>query len=118
MNAILDTCALLDVMLVGYQPPVEGPWGASAISWCEIAWKNKLGKLNLGPNRDDFFKDLQIAGVHPISIEHDLTLAAVDLNWAHRDPADRLIVALAIERQLPLITRDEHVQGFYRNCLW
>ena len=118
MNAIMDTCALLDLMLVGYQPPIEGPWGASAISWCEIAWKNKLGKLNLGPNRDDFFEDLQLAGVHSIPIEPQHTLAAVDLNWPHRDPADRLIVALANERQLPLITRDETIRAFYRHCIW
>lgn len=118
MNAVLDTCALLDLLLANYQPPLPGPWAASSISWCEIAWKNRLGKLNLGPDRQAFFDDLQQAGVRPVSIDHDLCLAAIDLAWDHRDPADRLIVALARQRSLPLITRDQVITNWYPHCFW
>jgi PIN domain nuclease of toxin-antitoxin system len=118
VNAVLDTCALLDLMLRGYTPPVPGPWAASAISWCEIAWKNRLGQLNLGPDRNAFFDDLVAVGVHALPIDPELTLAAVDLPWDHRDPADRLIVALAQQRRLPLITRDAIITAWYPHCRW
>lgn len=118
MNAVLDTCALLDLLLSGYQPPISPPWAASAISWCEIAWKERHGQLHLGGQRQAFFADLAQAGVIPIAIDHHQALAAVDLEWAHRDPADRLIVALARSRQLPLITRDRTITAFYQDCRW
>jgi len=118
VNAILDTCALLDLLLVGYQPPLPAPWGASAISWCEIAWKHRHGHLDLGEHREDFFADLRRIGVVEIPISGQLCLAAVDLAWEHSDPADRLIVATAKARALPLITRDRVITAFYRPCRW
>ncbi|TVR12269.1 MAG: PIN domain-containing protein [Planctomycetota bacterium] len=118
MNAVLDTCALLDVILQGYQPPIPSPWAASAISWCEIAWKERNGQLDLGGQRHIFFADLINAGVVPIAIDHHHTLAAVDVQWSHRDPADRLIVALASSQQLPLITRDRLITAYYHDCRW
>jgi PIN domain nuclease of toxin-antitoxin system len=45
-------------------------------------------------------------------------VAATDLAWDHRDPADRLIVATAEDLALPLITRDRIIQGFYGRCRW
>jgi PIN domain nuclease of toxin-antitoxin system len=48
-----------------------------------------------------------------------IAIAAVDLNWAHTDPADRLIVASAQVHEAPLITADECIQdsGLVR-CIW
>lgn len=118
-SAVLDTCALLDLLLAGYRPPVHlpPPWTASAISWCEIAWKHRLGRLDLG-DRDRFLADLERVGVRVEPIDHRLAVAAVDLAWDHRDPADRLIVALAQRLELPLVTRDEVIRGFYGKSLW
>ncbi len=117
MNAILDTCAVLDLLLAGYTPPIPAPWGASAISWCEIAWKHRQGRLNLG-DRDAFFAALRAVGVQSIPITAELTVAAVDLDWDHRDPADRLIVALARQTGLPLLTRDSIITGFHSTSRW
>lgn len=118
MNAVLDTCALLDLILTGYRPPVPAPWAASAISWCEIAWKHRHGRIWLGDERDLFFAHLEAAGVAALPIDRHQALEAVDLAWDHRDPADRLIVALARRRRLPLVTRDEVLRAFHPDCCW
>ena len=118
MNAVLDTCALIDLLLAGYRPPLPAPWGASAISWCEIAWKHRHGQLALGAHRDRFFADLRAVGVVDVPVTARLAVAATDLAWDHRDPADRLIVATAEDLALPLITRDRIIQGFYGRCRW
>ncbi len=118
MNALLDTCALLDLLLAGYRPPVPAPWAASAISWCEIAWKHRNGQLDLGPNRDLFFADLRRIGIRELPITGQLCLDAADLEWEHRDPADRLIVASARAFALPVITRDRVIAAFHRDCRW
>lgn len=118
MNAVLDTCALLDLLLAGYRPPLPAPWAASAISCCEIAWKHRHGQLDLGSQRDRFFADLQRVGVVEVPITARLAVAATDLDWEHRDPADRLIVATATELALPLITRDRVIATCYGDCRW
>ena len=40
-----------------------------------------------------------------------IAIRAAELDWKHRDPADRLIVATAIELGAPLLTRDERIQS-------
>lgn len=42
---------------------------------------------------------------------------ALDQAWV-RDPFDRLIVANANVNDAPLITKDEHIRGHYRQSIW
>jgi PIN domain nuclease of toxin-antitoxin system len=49
----------------------------------------------------------------------DLTwLKNLALDWEHRDPADRTIVALATLRHLDLVTKDRDIAASYPKTLW
>ncbi|MDE2005759.1 MAG: PIN domain-containing protein [Rhodospirillales bacterium] len=45
-------------------------------------------------------------------------LAAGALDWAHRDPFDRLLAAQARERSLPLVSGDEAFRGRDIALIW
>lgn len=79
---------------------------SSASAW-EIATKNRLGKL---PQADaligGYERHLRRASIRsmPISTEH--ALLAGGLEWANRDPFDRVIAATAMVEGLTLVTDD------------
>jgi PIN domain nuclease of toxin-antitoxin system len=56
--------------------------------------------------------------VTTVAVDAETFLAAVDLEWAHRDPADRLIVALAQSKNARLVTCDRVIASFYPRCVW
>jgi len=45
----------------------------------------------------------------PVHITNEIAWQAAAFDWAHRDPADRLICATALENDLILITRDRKI---------
>jgi len=45
----------------------------------------------------------------PIQMTIRIAWRSVTLNWTHRDPADRMICATALENDLILITRDRKI---------
>ena len=47
--------------------------------------------------------------VLPVTIE--IALTAAQLDWPHRDPCDRHIVATAVVHKLPLLTIDEKIHA-------
>ena len=120
MSAVLDTCALLRWTTEDYQLPAvagEDPL-LSAVTWCEIAWKHRLGKLPLAPNYTGWQSQVDRLGLVTVPIDRDLFVAAVELDWSHRDPADRLIGALAQRERSWLITCDPVIREFYQRCAW
>jgi PIN domain nuclease of toxin-antitoxin system len=52
---------------------------------------------------------LSQVNIEQVPVDTDLWLESLDLDWGHRDPADRLIVALAKQRDLPILTLDNPV---------
>lgn len=76
----------------------------SAASVWEVAIKHRLRKLPVSPRS---FRDSMVgagAKILPITAEHALHEAALD--EVHADPFDRLLVAVALEEQLTLLTAD------------
>lgn len=75
----------------------------SAVSACEIAIKQAVGKLR-GPDdlhlaiRENGFLEL------PIVIRHGLALANLPLH--HRNPFDRILIAQAQAERLTIVTAD------------
>ena len=93
---------------------------ASAISIWELAIKVKRGKLELPISVEEFVRRLQRGGVvEVLAVDSATWLASVALEWDHRDPADRVIVATALQRQVPLLTKDEAMHAFGGvSCIW
>ncbi|MBA3919097.1 MAG: PIN domain nuclease [Gemmatimonas sp.] len=91
----------------------------SAVSFWEIGSKARSGRLVLPSSFSDFV-DL-VSSIDRVTIlSADLAewLEAADLVWDHRDPADRLIVATARLRDIPLISSDRAIQKSYRLTIW
>ncbi len=85
----------------------------SSISLWEIGVKLRNGKLRLPLTVDRFAKHLQASGfVRSVDITDEIWLENLRLDWNHKDPADRTIVATSRMLALSLITRDEEIQKF------
>jgi PIN domain nuclease of toxin-antitoxin system len=118
VNLLLDTHVLLwwDSSGPALNPKVretirahENNVFVSAVSVLEIAIKRRLGKIifqgpiaaTIGGNG---FHELPIL---PVDGEN-----AGDLEWAHSDPFDRLLVAQAIRLGFTLLTADRAIRTF------
>ena len=114
-SLLLDTCALIWLatgsnelsketrLLIARAPRVF----VSAVSAWEIAVKCYKGKLTLPCDPRRWFTgviekyDLDVLG-----LDLDEMLAASELPWHHKDPADRFIIATAQKNSLPVVTGD------------
>lgn len=120
MSVVLDSCALLRWFGQGESLPeaaVDSRLLTPAVTWCEIAWKHRLGRLPLPLARDAWLAQCTLL-VETVAVDRDLFLAAVDLDWAHRDPADRLIVALARREGALIATSDGAIRAYHPQCVW
>lgn len=89
--------------------PANTVWFTSASAW-ELAIKVRAGKLTVDVAR--LVSSLYGNGVRLLGIGVDDAIAAGALDWAHRDPFDRMIVAQALRMQLHVVTRDASMRGF------
>jgi len=93
--------------------------GISAISVWEVGWKIKMGKLRLPITTEALYDRLRkIDRVRFLPTTADIWLETVALDWDHRDPADRVIVATAALNNCPLVTSDEPIRQFYDRTIW
>jgi len=91
----------------------------NAISLWELGLKAKRGKLYLPVTIREFVARLE--RVASLSIQPtylDIWLHSLELDWAHRDPADRIIVAAADLLGCPLVTSDQRIREFYPLSVW
>lgn len=93
---------------------------ASAISLWELGVKIRAGKLSLPIPLNEFARRVETSGVvELVPVDASLWLRTVALDWAHRDPADRVIVSTALEKGLPILTKDETLHAFDGvKCVW
>jgi PIN domain nuclease of toxin-antitoxin system len=130
MKIILDTCALIwwsldpDLLSVSAKnlcDEMEQKKNGlvASISLWEIALKVKNNKLDLGIDLNVYINTLFRSDViQIIPIDVDLWVNSVNLDWDHRDPADRVVVALADKYQAELITKDTIIKNFYSLTVW
>ena len=85
----------------------------SAITAWEIAWKQAKGQLELGmPPRAWFDLAISVQQVRETPITSSIALRAAELPRLHGDPADRFIIATALEFGIPLVTPDQHIAQY------
>lgn len=128
MSCVLDTCALLWLTLDPSQlspsakkflKRVISGYTVSAISFWEIGQKVRKGTLDIGCLPSQYLSlvnKTQEISIQPVGAE--IALGSTQLDWSHKDPADRIIVQTAIELNLPLLTADTVIQKFYSKSIW
>jgi PIN domain nuclease of toxin-antitoxin system len=93
---------------------------ASSISIWELGIKIKRGQLEIGTGVEEFARRIERSGVvELVPVDTAVWLRSLELDWDHRDPADRVIVATALIVGRPLLTRDRVLHDFAGvPCLW
>jgi len=97
---------------------VENQCFFSIASIWEIAIKIKLNKLQI---ESDFNKIIDFCiqneiDILPIAFEHIQELNRLDFH--HRDPFDRLIIAQGIVEKLTILTKDENFKFYNAKSFW
>jgi PIN domain nuclease of toxin-antitoxin system len=128
-RVVLDTSALLfwtlapDQLSVRARAAIDAAapfgWLASAISLWEISLKVQRKQLSLGVSFSEYVQRLQLVdGLVLAPVDVRTWLRTLELEWAHRDPADRVIVATAELQSLPLVTSDAEMGRYYADVVW
>jgi PIN domain nuclease of toxin-antitoxin system len=119
--ALLDTCTLL--WLVSNASALSHAARAaieaadvvyvSPISVFEIGRKNQRGSLTLPLPPIEWYESARERhGLVEISLTGRIMARAAALSPIHKDPADRFLIATAMEWGTPLITPDEHIRQY------
>lgn len=77
----------------------------SVASIWEVALKHRIGRLAVAP--EPFRDGMREAGALILSLTDVHILGTSELEAAHRDPFDRLLVSVALAERLTLLTADE-----------
>ncbi|MFH1117870.1 MAG: type II toxin-antitoxin system VapC family toxin [Pseudomonadota bacterium] len=91
----------------------------SVASLWEIAIKTSLGRLILGRPFEELIPEqiiLNAIEILPIDLE-DLTMVT-KLPFHHRDPFDRLIIAQAMTRAVPIVGKDAEFARYPVDLIW
>ena len=116
VSVLLDTCALLamargDLPVRAARLLETAPEAlVSAVCPWEVAIKVAAGKLQLTQAPAHWFRQLaERYHLQEVALDATTACAAAALPPVHRDPFDRVIVALALSRTLTILTSDENI---------
>jgi PIN domain nuclease of toxin-antitoxin system len=91
----------------------------SAVIGFEIAVKYSLGKLKLAePPREFMENRIRKNALSPLPVTLAHTYRVAHLPFHHRDPFDRLLVAQALEEDLPLLSADAILSEYGVRRTW
>jgi PIN domain nuclease of toxin-antitoxin system len=121
MNVLLDTCALIwlvngDTALS--RPALEaiqGAWAAhvSAVTAWELGIKHSKNKIELGEALERWFERvIEQHSLCDFPLDSRSAIRASRLPALHADPADRLLIATAIEHGMTLLTPDPIIRKY------
>uniref|UniRef100_Q3ATW9 PIN domain-containing protein n=1 Tax=Chlorobium chlorochromatii (strain CaD3) TaxID=340177 RepID=Q3ATW9_CHLCH len=127
MDYLIDTHALIWFINGDTQLPdkaqkiiknIDNKCYISIASIWEIAIKISLDKLDLNGGFDEISKiivryDFELL---PISIEHIAEI--IGLEFHHRDPFDRMIIAQGLVENISIITKDKIFTNYNVKIIW
>lgn len=126
MRLLLDASALLGVFYkqfpLGGRTRAEIANVATEVWVCpasayEIEWKQRIGKLKAPPIPD--WKTMLTARGYQISnLDLSHYVAATRLPMLHRDPWDRLLIALALSEGMTIASSDRHFAAYGVPVIW
>jgi PIN domain nuclease of toxin-antitoxin system len=92
----------------------SGTLGICSISLWEVAMLVERGRLELDRDVLEWIDEAcALPKVEVIDLTPEIAVRSTRLgSQFHRDPADQLIVASALERRAALVTRDERIRSF------
>ncbi len=125
----LDTCALLcwtlssdylSAKALEYCNKISSDGASiSSITIWEVGIKIKKGILNIGEGLEAYVARLKsLNTVNIIPVDENIWIKNLSLKWSNNDPADRTIVATAMLKKLPIITKDKIIRDFYPEIIW
>lgn len=127
MDLLLDTHVLIwflngdEKLSYKVKVLIEEPTNTKIVSiasiW-EIAIKISLDKFRFPNGFKHFLKLIEDNGfeILPISFEHTMIVSTLD--YLHRDPFDRILVAQCIGDSLTMATKDENIQRYNIQTIW
>jgi len=128
MKALLDTNAFLWFISGSdkltskardYIADLSNDLVISTASLWEIAIKTSIGKLELLSPFDQLIPtQLEKNAIDVLPIEQDHISGIINLEFHHRDPFDRLIIAQGITEQIPIITSDGMFAKYPVEVIW
>ncbi len=97
------------------QSLAAGQLGVASISFWEIAMLVEKGRLDIRMELDVWRLELLHNGLLDIPLASSTALKAGQLQDFHGDPADRMIVATALEHAAALVTADRKMLGWNKH---
>ena len=97
----------------------EGAYLSSISIW-ELGVKIRNGNLDISMTIRDYTDKIRRLGcLEIVPVDEAIWIRALELDWEHRDPADRVIVATALLQGLPLLSKDESICSSKQvPCIW
>lgn len=84
----------------------------------ELSIKISLGKFNFPNGIEGFIKLVEDNGFEILPITINDTIKICSLEYIHRDPFDRIMIAQSLENNLIIITKDSHIKKYNVKTLW
>ena len=90
----------------------------SLVTPWEIAIKARTGKLNVADLLNDFEAKMARAKLEMLETTVAQVIRAGELPLHHRDPFDRLLIAQAVELQVPIVSADQSFDFYDVQRIW
>lgn len=127
MDLLLDTHSLIwflngdDKLSEKAKSAIEDPSNSKIVSiasiW-EIAIKISIDRFRFPKGFKYFLDMVEDNGfeILPITFEHAVKLST--LEFIHRDPFDRLLIAQSMADSLTIVTKDDYIKQYQIHTIW